>query len=200
MTVPAPFPVKPGDKLRVTSDKPDGTDLLIGDLVTVLDVGIHITNGVPVPVVQVSTAHGTQMLTFGSVERISVPSYTPAKSDDVVDAFFFRILGHDADLRSWAVKVKSDLSANDPKPGQPPAVTAVQEGPTRSQVGQAYSFTDQDDDTLEVTYWEADTGPRYAGFHFEMAGDEAVFIPATDIDGLIRYLFAMRRHSQRPGE
>lgn len=204
MTIPVPFACNPGDKLRVIRDKPCGTDLMTGDLVTVMDTGIHVSNGLPVPVVQVATAHGPQFLTFDAVlPATDLPAYAPAEPDEVVDAFFFGMLGADDDLRDWAVTARTELAKNDPKPVAEPngGGTAVAEAPTRRVVGRTFSFDDGEDD-LEVTYYEQDcpTHGREGGFHFSINDEEEVIIPAAHIDNLIRFLFVMKKHSERPPE
>ncbi len=200
MTVPVPFPVEPGDRLRVVKDNPDGTDLQTNDLVTAMAVGIHVTNGLPVPVVQVSTAHGPQMLTFASLEPIDLPVYTPGEKDDVVDAFFWRILGNDDEMRDFAVTAREELAKNDPKGEPNGGGTAVAERPSLTPVGQVYAYTDQDDDQIEVTYYEQECPDhgRHGGFHFAINGEEEVIIQADRLDGLIRFLFMMKRYSERP--
>ncbi len=113
---PVPYAAQPGDRLTVTTDHPCGTDLVTGDIVTVLDTGVHVENGLPVPVVQVSTAYGSQVLTLDTVVKAAdLPAVQAAEPDDVVDAFFWRILGNDDQLRDWAVKAREELAANDPK-------------------------------------------------------------------------------------
>ena len=203
MTIPVPFPVQPGDKLTVTVDNACGTDLKSGDLVTVLDVSVHVTDGLPVPVVQVSTAHGVQMLTFNVVTRVSPDAlaYTPAESDDVVDAFFFRIIGNDDDLRDWAVKARTELAAHDPQPAEEAAGggTAVAE---RRAVGQVYKYEDADGDQVEVTYYEQEcpNHGREGAFHFVINDEAAVVLPVAHMDPLLRFLVTMRNHSRRDGE
>ena len=198
MPIPVPFPVEPGDRLRVVTDNPDGTDLKTNDLVTAMAVGIHVANGLPVPVVQVSTAHGPQMLTFTSVEPTEVPVYTPGEKDDVVDAFFWRILGNDDELRDFAVKAREELAANDPKGEPNGGGTAVAERPTQTSIGQTYAWADKDGDELEVTYYEqrcADHGV-HGGFHFSINEEEEVVIPAHAVDGLIRFLFTLKKRTE----
>lgn len=204
MTIPVPFPVEPGDRLRVVKDNPDGTDLQTNDLVTAMAVGIHVTNGLPVPVVQVSTAHGPQMLTFASLEPIDLPVYTPGEKNDVVDAFFWRILGNDDELRDFAVDAREKLAANDPKPATEHTgggTVTIDNRPIRA-VGQVYTYADQDGDELEVTYYEQEcpSHGRHGGFHFSINDEEEVIIPAARMDGLIRYLFMMKKHSERQDE
>ena len=202
MTIPVPYPVEPGDRLRVVKDNPDGTDLQANDLVTAMAVGIHVTNGLPVPVVQVSTAHGPQMLTFASLEPIDLPVYTPGEKDDVVDAFFFKILGEDAELRAWAVQAREELAANDPKEAEAGGNTVTIDNRPIRAVGQVYTYADQDGDELEVTYCEQEcpSHGRHGGFHFSINDEEEVIIPAARMDGLIRYLFMMKKHSERQDE
>ena len=204
MTIPVPYPVEPGDRLRVVKDNPDGTDLQANDLVTAMAVGIHVTNGLPVPVVQVSTAHGPQMLTFASLEPIDLPVYTPGEKDDVVDAFFWRILGNDDQLRDFAVDAREKLAENDPKPATEHTggnTVAIDNRPIRA-VGQVYTYADQDGDELEVTYYEQEcpSHGRHGGFHFSINDEEEVIIQAALMDGLIRYLFMMKKHSERQDE
>lgn len=203
----APFPCQPGDKLRVIATRPYGTTLVPGDLVTVESVRVRAEAvGRPaMPVVIVSTAHGRQILGFDAVEPFAPPTYTPAEPDDVVDAFFFGILGADDELRDWAVTAREELAANDPAAsaeydGGGVAIAEEAAEPRHAtQVGPAFQHTDGDGDQLRVTYREKECANhgREGGFIIRVNGD-AVLIPATEIDGLIRYLFQMKKHSERP--
>lgn len=201
MTIPVPFPINPGDRLRVTTDKPHGTDLLPGDLVTAIHVGVRLHDGRPVPVVQVATALGPRMLTFFDVEPApALPSIAPAEPDEIVDAQFFNILGADGELRDWAVIARQELAANDAKEAPAADAEDAPEAPPRT-VGDIYSFEDSEGDLIEVTYCEQDcpNHGREGGFHFAINEDQEVVIPADAVDPLIRFLFTMRNHSRRPG-
>lgn len=196
MTIPVPFPIQPGDRLTIVRDNPNGTDLKTGDLVTAIETSIHVTDGRPVPVVQVSTPFGPQLLTFNAVQpAAALRTYTPAERDDVVDQFFFNMIGADNELLHWTIRAKSDLEANDPKPGQEPKSGTVTGTPS---VGEPYVFTDNDGDTLEVHYYEGHTGNGREGiFHININEEQVVVLPASDVNGLLSFLYNMRRHSER---
>lgn len=207
-------PYKPGDKLRVTEAVATYTPHLApGDLVTVIETsGVRVEQGRRIEVVKVSTAHGPQILGLDAVEPYTPPGYTPAEPDDVVDAFFFSMLGADDDLRDWAVKARTELAANDPDDAEDPVggggvATAVEEGAVsnRHRVGQGFSFTDAFGDTLSVSYFEQDceTHGREGIFLFTASEDDEtgrVAIPADQIEAVIKYLFTMKKHSDRPGQ
>jgi len=213
MDLPVPFPIQPGDKLRVTEDNPYRTDLKTNDLVTAMDVGIKVIDGVPVPVVQVSTAYGVQLLTFAVVEpydNADVLTYTPGEPDEVVDAFFSRILTNllteDDALRGFVIEAKEKLAANDPgtEPSEPNGGgTAVKERPKTTQIGEPFVYTDPvDDDGLEVTYAEqvCPTHGREAAFLIEINDNESVLIRSNDAERMIRYMIQKLNYFRRPAD
>ena len=212
-SLPMPFPVQPGDKLRVTEDNPYRTDLKTNDLVTAMDVGVKVIDGLPVPVVQVSTAYGVQLLTFAVVEpynNADVLSYAPGESDEIVDAFFSRImtnlLTEDDALRGFVIEAKEKLAANDPgqKTSEPNGGgTAVKEHPTATQVGEPFLYADPvDGDGLEVTYAEqaCPTHGREAAFLIEINDNESVLIRSNDAEHLIRYMIQKLNYFRRPAD
>jgi hypothetical protein len=201
--IPVPFAAQPGDRLTVTQNHPCGTDLKAGDIVTVLDTGVHVENGLPVPVVQVSTSYGPQVLTLDTVVKAGdLPAVQAAEPDEVVDAFFWRILGNDDELRDWAVKAREELAANDPQDEPSGGGTSTMERVRRTLVGEPLVYEDRDGDELEVAYFEEECKDhgRHGGFMLSVNDEEAVIIPAEQVDGLIRYLFSRRNHSRRPPE
>lgn len=209
--IPVPFSVQPGDKLRVTTDKPHGSDLMTGDLVTAMNVTLKVVGRVPVPVVIVSTAYGPQQLPFTVVEPVTdLPAYAPAESDDIVDAFFAKILTNaltdDDELRGVFIEAKEKLAANDQKVGQPVQVdgtTVLAEKEQPRQVGPPYVYEDPTGEgELEVVYVEqtCPTHGREGGFYFTINEEDqdAVFISTEAVEPLIKYLFTRRNHSRRP--
>ncbi len=119
-----------------------------------------------------------------------------------MDAFFWRILGNDDELRDWAVKAREELAANDPKGEPNGGGTATAERVRRTTVGEPLTYEDHDGDELEISYFEeeCEAHGRHGGFHFSINDEEEVIIPAAHLDGLIRYLFMMKKHSERPDE
>ncbi len=200
---PVPYAAQPGDRLTVTTDHPCGTDLVTGDIVTVIDSGYHVTDGSRVPVVQVSTAYGSQVLTLDTVVKAAdLPAVQAAEPDEVVDAFFWCILGNDDELRDWAVKAREELAANDPKGEPNGGGTATAERVRRTTVGEPLTYEDSDGDELEVTYFEEECPDhgRHGDFTLTVNDEEAVIIPAEQVDPLIRFLWQRKNHAQRPPE
>jgi hypothetical protein len=199
-----PFPCQPGDKLRVIANEPYGTMLVVGDLVTVIAAGIYVEGGTPLPVVRVSTAHGPQTLGFDVVEPFTPPAYTPAETDDVVDEFLLNIVAADPELEALFVQMDADFAAIEAAEGMTASAEEEEEAhPTQLRlVGRPYTVTDVDGDELEVSFIEKQCSAhgRDGGFHFTINQDEAVIIPVDRIDGLIRYLFGMRKHFEQQEE
>lgn len=204
MTTPPPF--SPGDKLRVIADKPYGTALLFGDLVTVDEVAVRVAPGQPdLPVVIVSTAHGRQILGLDVVERFDLPAYAPATPDDLVDAFLAKMAEKDPELSEVLTTINADFGAISDAAttlaGGGGGVAVAEEESPRRTVGRPFVFTDRYDDDLEVTYSEQDTATgRQGGFLFVINDDtdNTVLIPARQVEPLIKYLFQMKKHSERP--
>lgn len=208
--IPVPFSAQPGDKLRVTADKPYGTELVTGDLVTVeaVDVRVEGPGSPPFPVVIVSTAHGRQILGLDAVEPYDLPSYTPAEPDEIIDARLRALAAADPELGTWATDADTALGAEDAtvssQLGGGTAVATVEE-PTvtnRRFIGQTFGYTDSFGDTLTVGYFEQDCEHHGREGIFLITATEdgepsRVAIPATQIEGLLRYLFQMKKHSER---
>jgi hypothetical protein len=197
---------QPGDRLRVTRDNACGTDLMTGDLVSVIELTEHRSTYGPIPVVLVHTLTGPQKLTFNVVEPANVPdNYTPAEPDEVVSAQFFAMLGEDPETLDFLVNAKAELAKNDPKPA--PSVS-VKESPraARNNVGETYAYKDEDGDTFSVTYVEETCGhgTRQASFVFEIdmgEGEAAqVIVPVQDIEGLMQFVLNGVRYFRRSGE
>lgn len=203
--IPVPYACNPGDTLRVIAEHPYGTPLTVGDLVTVHDTGVH-PGPPPMPVVIiVHPTLGRRVLGFDALEPYTSPDYAPAENDDVIDAILSKMIEVDSSLGEVFATINADLAtldaAEEQLSGGAVATAEVEEErPIKRAVGVPYSFTDNEDDELEVTYFEQTCGNhgREGGFLFLINNDANVLIPVTEIDGLIRFLYQMKKHSQRP--
>lgn len=213
MNMPANFPPPfvPGQRVRVTADEPYSSELILGDIVTVADLAIKVEpNGDEILVVIVNTAYGERLLGLDVIEPLPdvtlepIPmDYTPAEPDDVVDEFFFRILGNDDELRDWAVKARTELAANDSTEGQVGLLPTDHEH--ASKVGDYdvgpedfVSITDFDGDEMNVVYTEheCDEHGREGALVFEIEGVE-VLIPTKHMRGLVGWFISRIKHSER---
>ncbi len=199
---PVPFACNPGDRLRVTADKPYGTELVTGDLVTVFKADVAIENGVPLPIVKVYTSYGPQILGFDAVEPYEAPEYAPAEPDEIMNAQLRAMLSADKELLTLFTDADTALGAVEPEvSGQlgGGVVTDEATATNRRKVGPSFTFEDADGDDIEVVYSEQDCNHhgREGLFYITINDEGGVIIPADAVDPLIRYLFTRKKHSER---
>ena len=207
-------PYKPGDRLRVTKNEAYNSELSIGDLVTVEEVGVKEDHsGEEIPVVYVASTYGIRVLGLDAVELAVKPTYKPAEPDEIIDAQFRAMMEALKDLATFATDADTALGAVDGEVGrtlsgdadsddEPDDAEGPSYGPWAEPTpGDVVTIRDAYGDTLRLVYSERSCGNhgREGALFFSINDDsEVVVIPITQVDPLIRYLHGRRMHSKRP--
>lgn len=201
----APMPqFRPGDKVRVLVDEPYSTELVTGDVVTVIEQTTKVeANGQEMDVVRVNTAKGIRWLGLDVVAPF-VDDYTPAEKDEVIDAQFRALFDADEDLTKWAADAATALGSEEEKLSSQLTPADGEHEVTQDghfhEVGQSFQLTDFAGDSLEVHYAEKQC-PEHGreGVFFVAVNDEdPVAIPAPYIGHLVAFLMDRARFSKRP--
>lgn len=203
-----------GDKVRILTDEPYATELMAGDIVTVLYPAVKLEDdGSETPVVFVSTNHGRRQLELDVIE-LATPAYTPAEPDSEIDAAFTAMVEADPELTTIAsvadtalgaeeervsalLTVEIDEDDEDADEDDSPISGFKQPGP-----GNSFSATDYADDVLDVYYAEQDCEEhgRESIVVVQINDNDAVVIPLIYVESLISFLLGRIRFSRRPGD
>lgn len=204
-------PYKPGDRLRVTVNEAYNSELSIGDLVTVDEVGIkHEHDGTEIPVVYVASSYGIRVLGLDAVEPANLPGYKPAEPDEIIDAQFRAMMEAHKDLATLATDADTALGAVDDEvgprlsgddSGDDGEAQAPNFGPWSDPTpGDVITVRDAYGDTLTIVYAErtCENHGREGALFFSINDDsEVVVVPINQVDPLIRFLYGRRMHAKR---
>ncbi|MDT8915804.1 hypothetical protein [Amycolatopsis sp. PS_44_ISF1] len=189
---------RPGDKVRVLADKPYATELVAGDVVTVIEQVTKIEDGAEVDVLLVASAHGNRYLGLDGVEPF-VNDYRPAQPDEEVDSAFRALLAADDELATWVETADTALGAEEEKvatalTGEPWDGLSVTPGP-----GSNFRVVDYAGDVLDIHYVERQCANHGREGAFVFEGDlGAVVVPAATVGPVIAFLLNRARFSKRP--